>query len=175
MKKFKLLLLDTNVVIKALELNLWQKLIEPCDIWLADSVIQEAVFFTTDDGIQHSIDLSQDINENRITKFELQPSELTEFRRLSDPSYFEKLDDGETESLAFLINSPEEIIDLISDNLGMTFRGHCQNSTALPWKCTVSRPTRVAPSKVPADSPSGSIPRRVSFPPFRLFIVLSLI
>ena len=44
MKKFKLLLLDTNVVIKALELNLWQNLIERCDIWLADSVIQEAVF-----------------------------------------------------------------------------------------------------------------------------------
>ena len=103
MKKFKLLLLDTNVVIKAFELNLWQNLIERCDIWLADSVIQEAVFFTTDDGIQHSIDLSQDINENRITKFELQPSELAEFRRLFDPSYFEKLDDGETESLAFLI------------------------------------------------------------------------
>ena len=128
MKKFKLLLLDTNVVIKALELNLWQKLIEPCDIWLADSVIQEAVFFTTDDGVQHTIDLSQDINENRITKFELQPSELTEFRRLFDPSYFEKLDDGETESLAFLINSQEEFLICSADKIIYRILGNLKRS-----------------------------------------------
>jgi hypothetical protein len=39
MKKFKLLLLDTNVVIKLFELDLWQNLIERCEIWLAGTVI----------------------------------------------------------------------------------------------------------------------------------------
>jgi hypothetical protein len=38
MKKFKLLLLDTNIVIKAFEIGLWQKLTERCEIWLAGTV-----------------------------------------------------------------------------------------------------------------------------------------
>jgi hypothetical protein len=41
-KKFKLLLLDANVVIKAFELGLWQQLIDRRDIWIAGTVIQEA-------------------------------------------------------------------------------------------------------------------------------------
>jgi hypothetical protein len=47
MKKFKLLLLDANVVIQAFKLGLWAKLIERCDVWLAATVVQEAAFFTT--------------------------------------------------------------------------------------------------------------------------------
>jgi hypothetical protein len=101
-----LLLLDTNIVIKLFELGLWQVFTERCDVFLAATVIQESEFYEDQDGMIHLIDLSQEVG-TRITKFELMPSELSKFRSLFDPSYLEKLDDGETESLAFLISSSE--------------------------------------------------------------------
>jgi hypothetical protein len=69
MKKFKLLLLDANIVIKTFELGLWQKLAERCEIWLAATVIQEAAFFTTEDGNPPSIDLRPDVERNRAARF----------------------------------------------------------------------------------------------------------
>lgn len=128
MKKFKLLLLDANVVIQAFKLGLWAKLIERCDVWLAATVVQEAAFFTTEDGTSHTIDLSQDLAENRVSKFELTPSELSEFRSSFDPSYFEKLDDGETESLAHLINSTERFLICSADKIVYRILGNLNRS-----------------------------------------------
>ena len=128
MKKFKLLLLDANVVIQAFKLGLWAKLIERCDVWLAATVVQEAAFFTTEDGTSHTIDISQDLAENRVSKFELTPSELSEFRSSFDPSYFEKLDDGETESLAHLINSAEQFLICSADKIVYRILGNLKRS-----------------------------------------------
>jgi hypothetical protein len=117
MKKFKLLLLDANIVIKAFELGLWEKLIERCDIWLASTIVQEAEYFTTDDGIAHRIDISTDVVEKRVSDFEVPLSELSRFRESFDPSYLEKLDDGETESLAFLLHSNERFLICSADKI----------------------------------------------------------
>ncbi len=116
MRKFKLLLLDTNIVIKLFELGLWQLFTERCDVYLGSVVIQESDFFEDQNGTIHQIDLSQEIG-TRITKFELLPSEVAKFRSQFDPSYLEKLDDGETESLAFLINSSEEYLICSADKI----------------------------------------------------------
>jgi hypothetical protein len=127
MKKFKLLLLDTNIVIKAFELGLWQNLTERCDIYLAATVIQESEYYEDQDGHTHRIDLSQDIGV-RIMKFELRPSELSQFRALFDPSYLEKLDDGETESLAFLVNSSEPLLICSADKIVYRILGNLRRS-----------------------------------------------
>jgi hypothetical protein len=115
-------------VIKAFELGLWQKLVERCEIWLAATVIQEAAFFTTEDGNPHSIDLRLDVQENRVAKFELTLSELSAFRSSFDPSYLEKLDDGETESLAFLINSSEQSLICSADKIVYRILGNLKRS-----------------------------------------------
>jgi hypothetical protein len=117
MKKFKLLLLDANVVIKAFELGIWQELIERCDIWLASTVIQEAEYFITGDGKKCPIELDQYAADKRITEFGITPSELLSFKGLFDSSYLEKLDDGETESLAFLINAHERLMICSADKI----------------------------------------------------------
>lgn len=128
MKKFKLLLLDANVVIQTFTLGLWAKLIERCNVWLAATVVQEAAFFTTEDGTSHTIDLSQDLAENRVSEFELTPSELSEFRSSFDPSYLEKLDDGETESLAHLVNSTERFLICSADKIVYRILGNLKRS-----------------------------------------------
>jgi hypothetical protein len=128
MKKFKLLLLDANVVTKAFELGLWQQLIERCDIWIASTVIQEAEFFVSEDGISHPIDLKPDIVGNRISRFEVSLSELSIFRELFDPSYLEKLDDCETESLAFLLNSSEQFLICSADKIVYRILGNLKRS-----------------------------------------------
>jgi hypothetical protein len=128
MKKFKLLLLDANIVIKAFELGVWQKLIERCDIWIASTVIDESEFYISNDGASHPIDLDPDLQGNRISRFEVSLSELSTFRKLFDPSYLEKLDDGETESLAFLLNSPEQCLICSADKIVYRILGNLKRS-----------------------------------------------
>jgi hypothetical protein len=127
-KKFKLLLLDANIVIKAFELGLWQKLIERSDIWIASTVIQEAEFFTSEYRASHAIDLGADLKEHRISRFEVSLSELLAFRNLFDPGYLEKLDDGETESLAFLLKSSEHCLICSADKIVYRILGNLKRS-----------------------------------------------
>ncbi len=108
MKKFKLLLLDANVVIEVFRHGLWDKIIAKCDLYLARTAVDEAHFFLDANGDQQPIDLTPHINANVITVFELKPSDLSDLRAQFDPSYFEKLDPGETESMAYLLRLGEQ-------------------------------------------------------------------
>ncbi len=108
MKKFRLLLLDANVVIEISRHGLWDQLVTQCDIHLARTVIDEAQFFDDDEGNRHYIDLAPHLDAKTITEFSLPPSQLASFRATFDPVYFEKLDPGETESLAYLLDQPRE-------------------------------------------------------------------
>jgi hypothetical protein len=104
MKKFKLLLLDANVVIELFRLGIWDEVIERCDVHLARTVAEdEAHFFAADDGQRHDFDLQPYINTNRITVFDVTVGEAAAFRNQFDPVYFERLDPGETESLVHFL------------------------------------------------------------------------
>jgi hypothetical protein len=107
-KKFKLLLLDANVVIEISRHGLWDQLVARCDIHLAQTVLDEAHFYVDDQGDRQGIDLASHISANAITVFNLTPSQMDGFRAQFGPSYFEKLDPGETESLAHLLNQSGE-------------------------------------------------------------------
>jgi len=61
-------------------------------------------------------------------RFDIRPSELSAFRALFDPSYLEKLDDGETESLSFLINSPERFLISSADKIVFRILGNLKRS-----------------------------------------------
>lgn len=105
-KKFRLLLLDANVVIELFRLGIWDKLVDVCDIHLARTVAdREAHFFLDDDSQRHDFDLVPYEKSGKINVFDVGPSDLTAFLDKFDPVYFEKLDPGETESLVFLLNS----------------------------------------------------------------------
>jgi hypothetical protein len=108
MKKFRFLLLDANVVIHLFELGLWEQFLEKCDVLLAQTVAErEARFFFDKDGQQHGIDLSRDIAEKCLTIVEVTPPDLKGFFDRFDPSYLDRLDPGEAESLAYLVESKD--------------------------------------------------------------------
>ena len=108
MEKFRLLLLDANIIIEISRHGLFRQVIRLCEVHLAQTVINEAQFFDDENGNRQPIDLTELISTAAVTVFSLVPSELAELRSKFSPAYFEKLDPGETESLAYLFRQPEE-------------------------------------------------------------------
>jgi hypothetical protein len=119
MSKLKLLILDANEVIHIHEFGIWGKLTEKCEVYLARTVVEEALFFEKD-GDKHPIDLGDDMAGKRIKVFEVALTEIRRFRDQFDPIYVGQLDAGETESLAFLTQSTYPF--LISSGDAIVFR-----------------------------------------------------
>ena len=108
MKKLRLLLLDAGVVILLHRLGLWKAVVDRCELILAGTVARaEAVFYEDDAGERHEIDLSVDEREKRITVVDVPAKQLKAFRTRFGPVYLEKLDDGEAESLAYLVGTQD--------------------------------------------------------------------
>jgi hypothetical protein len=120
MKRLRLLLLDTNIIIKLFELGIWEDVVEKCDIHIAQSVVQEAQFIVDNEGFCEAIDLSQDVSSKRISVFEVPAHRLSKFKSLFVDAVIEKLDAGELESLVHLFASAEEYQIASSD--GVVFR-----------------------------------------------------
>lgn len=131
MKKFRLLLLDANVVIEISRHGLWDQIIARCEVHLAHTVVDEAHFYLDARGDQQPIDLGPQINAGAITVFDLTPSDLAALRAKFDPVYFEKLDPGETESLGHLLRQSDEcqicsadaIVFRVLGNIGRSEQG----------------------------------------------------
>jgi hypothetical protein len=107
-KKFRLLLLDANVVIEISRHGLWDLVVAKCDIHLAQTVLDEAQFYDDDEGNRYYIDLSACVAAETITVVDPLPSQMAAFQAQFDPIYVEKLDPGETASLVYLLSEPEE-------------------------------------------------------------------
>ena len=107
-KRLSFLLLDANIIIELWRLNLWNKLVELCDIHVGRTVLREADFFLDSIGNRVAIDLQPDIEGHRIEVFQVELSELHDFRSRYDASYLARLDPGETEALVKLLDVPSE-------------------------------------------------------------------
>ena len=109
MKKSRLLLLDADVVIQLFKLGIWERVIEVYDVHLARIVAEdEAHFYIDDEGLRQHYDLTPYIEAGRITVFDVAPSGMVTFLGLFGPLFLEKLDPGEAESLAYLLDAQEE-------------------------------------------------------------------
>ena len=108
MPKLKLLILDAGVVIKLHEWNLWEQVIAKCDVHLSSIVAGcESKYYRVDGDDCKDIDVSQAIQDGKITVFEVTPADILAFKNRFDASYFCALDDGEAESLAYLTSRPK--------------------------------------------------------------------
>ncbi len=103
MKRFPCLVLDANIIILLFQHRLWDAVVERSELILSETVVEEADFFVDDEGVQHAIDLRPHINAGLIRVVAIVATEVAAFRALFDPLYVQKLDDGETESLAFCL------------------------------------------------------------------------
>jgi len=127
-----LLLLDAGIVIEISRHGLWDQVLERCEIRLSRTVVDdEALYWEDQSHTRHEIDLTPYLNSGSITVFSVPPGELARLRSQFDPVYFEKLDAGETESLAYLLKQPEEcqicsadkIVYRVLGNLGRSEQG----------------------------------------------------
>lgn len=106
MKKFKFLLLDANVVIRLFEWGIWDEVVEHCDVHLARTVVEnEALYYCDENGDKQYIDLDPYIQNDHIAVFDVTVSDVQAFRKSFDPSYADRLDPGETESLVYLLGA----------------------------------------------------------------------
>src|SRR5271157_1007610 len=110
MPRLKLLILDANVVILLHEFGAWSHFIARCEVHLARTVAEEEALFYERDGDQLPIDLSENITNQTIRVFDVAISDIKRFREQFDPLYLGELDPGETESLAFLVQSTESFL-----------------------------------------------------------------
>lgn len=113
MPKLKLLILDAGVVIYLHELGIWSKVVAGCDLYLSRIVAEKEVLFQKceQDEYGYDIDLSPIIKSGAITVFDVSVSDLKLFRDQFDLLYLGDLDDGEAESLAYLVRqSPDFLI-----------------------------------------------------------------
>lgn len=116
--KFRLLLLDANVVIELFRQGIWDRVIELCDIHLARTVAEgEAHFYEDEHGDRQDFDLLPYAQDGRITVFDVTATELSAFFSQFDPSYLERLHAGEAESLTYLMTSPEPCLICSADKI----------------------------------------------------------
>jgi hypothetical protein len=117
MPKLKLLILDANVVIRLHELGLWQTVVAKCDVHLSRIVIDDEVKYYHGRDRDKLVDLSPDVAAGRVQVFEVQLDDIREFQHRFDPTYLERLDPGEAESLAYMLKSQEDYLISSADSI----------------------------------------------------------
>ncbi|MHC4115282.1 MAG: hypothetical protein ACYSSL_08190 [Planctomycetota bacterium] len=133
MPKFRFLLLDANIIIYAHELGIWDRIVERCSITITKTVVEDETYFWRDkQGVPHQINLDNYINYGKINCIDVPLSQVESFLKKFDPVYLERMDPGETDSLAFLyyhleekwlITSADGIVFRILGRLGLSDRG----------------------------------------------------
>ena len=120
--KLKLLILDAGVVIYLHEIDLWQQVVANCDLYLSRIVAEKEVLFQKSERDEYGYDFDSSplIKSGAIKVFDVSVSDLKSFRNQFDLLYLGDLDDGESESLAFLVKQPPDF--LISSGDAIVYR-----------------------------------------------------
>jgi hypothetical protein len=114
--RLRLLLLDANVVIELHRLKIWGGIVDHCEIVLARTVVTESRHAEID-GRQVQIDLRPDIESVRITVVDVELARIRAFRGRFTETFLERLDPGELESLAYLVEVDKECLMSSADKI----------------------------------------------------------
>lgn len=118
MAKLKLLLFDAGIVIGLHELGVWDKVVEDCEITLTSTVAYDEVFYWVDkSGVKNPIEIQGDIKTGRIQCVDVPLAQIEAFRQRFSGDYLGRLDAGEAESLAFMLNSSGNWLISSSDSI----------------------------------------------------------
>ena len=117
MERLSFLLLDANVVIHLFASGIWERLVESCDIQLARTVMGESHFYEDEQGQRVDFDLAPYEENGAIQVFDVPISDVQTFLDRFDSTYVERLDPGETESLAYLLKAPEAAVICSADGI----------------------------------------------------------
>jgi hypothetical protein len=122
----KLCLLDANVIIHLHQLGLWGMMTKRFEVYVASTVVAEAMFWTDDAGVEHPIALVA----GTFTEVSASPAESAKLKR-QFPAL--QIDAGELESLAWLLSgaadeecqvcSSDAVVFKVLGALNESFRG----------------------------------------------------
>lgn len=104
MPKPRLLFADANAILVAHICGRWLFLCQQYEVWVTPIVIEEAVFYDSEDGNRTYIDLRAEITAGRVKEVvDVTATELTGLRVMVKPGVLARLDRGEEELLAHLV------------------------------------------------------------------------
>lgn len=113
--KPRLLLLDAGAVFAALTYECWEGLVSAYQLVIGAVIVRdEAVFYRTRGGDRVEIDLPAEVALGRIREIEMSAAEVEAVRKRLIPDFRQRLDDGEMESIAYLLEHPEEDLRFVS-------------------------------------------------------------
>lgn len=107
-RSLRLLLLDANIVFELHRLDLWSRVVARCEVLLARMVLDESKYFERHDGSQQRIELGREIEIGQVRIVDVPIAMVTAFRRRFQPTFLGRLDPGELESLAHLVEVDRE-------------------------------------------------------------------
>jgi hypothetical protein len=116
MLKSQLLLVDTNIIIYTHEIDIWPLLIKKCPIALTSAVQDESRFWVDHKGNHYSIDLNEDINNKKVVFLDVPLSSINILCKMFGPTYLDRMDIGETDSLAFLYENKDKDVHICSSD-----------------------------------------------------------
>jgi hypothetical protein len=134
MPKFQFLLLDAGVIIYAYKIGIWDLLVEKCTITVSMTIVEEVRYWEDGHGTQHPIDLRAMIENGQIKLVEVPLAIAEAFRNKFDPTYFDRMDPGETELLVYLVQSNDRWLITTGDQFcykALAQLGHAESGISL--------------------------------------------
>ncbi len=120
MVKYRLLLVDTGILIALFELGIWDSFIARCEVHLSETVVEETRFFTDQYGQDCPINLAPYLD--RIIIHSVPATRLITLREKLGVTLLEKMDAGEAELLCILDDAPLDKPFLICSADAVVFR-----------------------------------------------------
>ncbi len=119
MPRLKLLILDAGIVIHLHDLGIWASVLAQCDVNLSRIVVEREVLFQPGDEGEYGedINLKPDIEASRVCVFDVCVSDVMRFREGFDAIYLGDMDDGEAESLAYLVGQSNDYLISSGDHI----------------------------------------------------------
>ena len=105
MKKLKLLLLDAGPIIALYRLNLWEQIIERCEISITRTIAEAEALYSPGEYEDIKIDLKPFHEKGQINIIDCDYSIVRDFLEKFDNSYQQNIHPRELESLAFMDSS----------------------------------------------------------------------
>lgn len=129
MTRPRLILLDTNVVLRLFELGIWESVTKRFRIVLTEAVVEESQFFIRD-GKRIDIDWAPILAAGTVEVRQVPLREIKRFKARFDATYLERFDPGETEAMTLMqserdssICSADAIVWRVLGNTGDGERG----------------------------------------------------
>lgn len=111
----RLLLLDAGAVFAALRFEAWGALVEAYEVVIPSIVVRvEAIFYVNKGGERIEIDLPREVAAGRIVEVAMAVADIEAVARRFTPDFRERVDAGELEALAYLVDDPSEDLRFVS-------------------------------------------------------------